>query len=373
MFLYELAIELGERSPDLVDAAAALGMGELLPASQLSAEQVAALKAHIAKRGPRAAGPGGAPPLPAPPSGPLVAGPPAGADGARAPSAPASWGPPAAPASWGPPVAAGGPAAWGPPTGATPPPPPPLGSSPGAVPTFEPPAEAAAPVAPPVGLDGVGLPPSPPTSWAAPTGTPTGPVAGAPGVGPEESGLSKGQIGAIAAAALLVVALFGFMIANTGPDEEREAAIAAQETGVDEEPETTLAATTTVPETTTSLAPDVYEPRDVEAFCRGGIAVATFELRLMAAIFDRDFAELQSLVRDRRAGWQSDVGVLASGAPPINVDDVELYQSGYNALFDAIESAGSMDQVLVELEQIEMYKASNAGQEWGRLVTFHCE
>ena len=131
MLLYELAITLDKRSPDLVDAAAELGMGELQPATDLDAAQVAALRAHFAGASPPPLAPlgSGAAPLPAPPSGPLVGDPlvfgaPSSAPPTGAPQAPASWGPPpgaAPPAGSLPPPGAVSPAT-GPRPGALPPP-----------------------------------------------------------------------------------------------------------------------------------------------------------------------------------------------------------------------------------------------------------
>ncbi|HEX2577718.1 MAG TPA: hypothetical protein VHK88_15300 [Aquihabitans sp.] len=48
MHLYELALELGVRSADLSSRAVELGLGEVGPASALTAEQVAALRADVA-------------------------------------------------------------------------------------------------------------------------------------------------------------------------------------------------------------------------------------------------------------------------------------------------------------------------------------
>lgn len=71
MFLYELAMELDERSADLAERAEAIGLGTLGPTTELTAEQASALRAAYRR------------PLPgAPPGGVPAAGP------------PASWGPP---------------------------------------------------------------------------------------------------------------------------------------------------------------------------------------------------------------------------------------------------------------------------------------
>lgn len=92
MFLFELAMELGERSADMADAAPSLGFEGLTPTSDLTPEQVAAFRARFAKA----------------PVAPL---PPAGAYPGTAP------GPQAGPAGWGPPGELPRPAASGGPGG----------------------------------------------------------------------------------------------------------------------------------------------------------------------------------------------------------------------------------------------------------------
>ncbi|MGN6693129.1 MAG: hypothetical protein ACTHN0_03050 [Aquihabitans sp.] len=71
MHLYELAMELGERSADLADAAPSLGLADISPTSDLTPEQVAVFRARYAKA------PVGAP-----------------ASSGAAYQAPATWGPP---------------------------------------------------------------------------------------------------------------------------------------------------------------------------------------------------------------------------------------------------------------------------------------
>jgi hypothetical protein len=362
MFLYELAIELGVRSSDVVDAASLLGFAEVGPASSLTPEQTAALRRHFAELGPaQRPALGSSAPLPAVPSGPLLAEPPPSGGVERAATAPASWGPPVPPPSFTPP----------------PPEPPtaPVASS--GAPVFTPP-----PPEPPsgtgtVGIEGATLPPTPPTTWPSGGGAPpsAGPVAG-DGTG-AEGGWSNGQKVVLAAVALLVMGLFGYMVINTGPDRERERAILAADEAIERDraaaATSTTEATTTTEAATTTVAPNAYAPTDVEAFCRGGLAVATFELRLVAAIVDADFAEVRAIVVDRRAAWHDDLRVMASGAPPIQIDDIERYEAGYVAFFDAIEASRTLEEAYSIVDELTLARASNAGQEWGRLVTFHCE
>lgn len=64
MFLFELAMELGERSADMADAAPGLGIEGVTPTSELTAEQVEAFRARFTKAA-VASGPTGSPYLPA--------------------------------------------------------------------------------------------------------------------------------------------------------------------------------------------------------------------------------------------------------------------------------------------------------------------
>ncbi|WP_421119465.1 hypothetical protein ACE2AJ_19240 [Aquihabitans daechungensis] len=371
MLLYELAIVLDKRSPELTDAAARLGMGELLPATDLDAEQVAALRAHFAggtAPPPLAPLGSGTPPLPAAPSGPLAAEPLLFGDPPPPPPPPPA-GVPAAPASWGPPTA---PTSWGPPPGATPPPPVP--DDPAHVgPYFAAPESTVAQVVDsPLGLGDATLPPTPPPPPPSVVGGP-GPVApGSTG----STGMGTGQKVMIGGAVVAVIALFGFMAVNTGPDEERERAIAAKEAAIEAEldattvPSSTTAAT---PTTTAAGTADAYAPVDVDRFCQGGLAIATFELRLAAAIADADFAELTGLVRDRRAAWGGDVATMAAGAAPILVNDIELYRSGYDRFFDAVTNSASLDEAYAKIDRMELVRSSNAAEEVGAQVEFECQ
>lgn len=74
MHLYELAMELGERSADLAEAAPSLGLEGIGPTSDLTPEQVAGFRARYAKA-------------------PVAAGP-AGSSGGSSYQMPATWGPP---------------------------------------------------------------------------------------------------------------------------------------------------------------------------------------------------------------------------------------------------------------------------------------
>lgn len=369
MLLYELAIVLDERSNDVIAAGAELGLGDLHTATDLDPQQVAALRAHFAGTvvPPPLAPLGSAgTPLPAAPAGPATWGPPTAPPPPAGMSAPpaAPPGAPVAPASWGPPTP---PPTWGPPPGAQPPPP--QGPDGHAGPYFAYPEAASAQVVDsPLGLADATLPTPPPPAPGAPgAGTPTPASSGGLGTG------QKVLIGGVVAA---VLALFAFMAVNTGPDEEREQALAETDARLDAEAATSTtppAPSTTAAPVATTGAPDAYAPADVDRFCEGGLGIATFELRLAAAIADADFGELSGLVRDRRAGWTSDVETMASGAAPILVNDIELYRAGYERLFDAVEASTTMDQVYASIDRMELIRATNAAQEVGAQISFECE
>src|SRR5690606_16406581 len=71
MYLYELALELGERSTDLAERAAQMGFVGIGPSSTLTAEQVAALRGQgrVEQRGALTFGAGNPVPPPPPPIG----------------------------------------------------------------------------------------------------------------------------------------------------------------------------------------------------------------------------------------------------------------------------------------------------------------
>ena len=101
--------------------------------------------------------------------------------------------------------------------------------------------------------------------------------------------------------------------------------------------------------------------------------MATFELRLAAAIADGNFPELAGLVRDRRAGWNGDVDTMSSGAAPILVNDIQQYRQGYDQLFDAVASSGNMDEVYAKVDRVALARSTNAAQQVGAQVEFECE
>lgn len=182
---------------------------------------------------------------------------------------------------------------------------------------------------------------------------------------------------AIGVVGVLVVGLFAFMVSNTGPDKKREQAIAADQKRLEDELDT---ATTDAPKTTTTRpAPATTAPKgvddvvDLERFCRGGIAISTFELRIVAAEGDKDYGELAQLVRDRRSRWQSDVALMASGAAPMYKNEIARYEAAYDEFFDAVESSSSFTQLAGKIDRIEMLKAVNGANEFGTQISYLCK
>lgn len=256
-----------------------------------------------------------------------------------------------------------------------PPPPPPMGAPGGGAGAF------AAP--------GLALPPAPPTVAPSLAGAPLGgfappppppPASGAPHVSPSGAGdgVTSGQKVAIGVVVAIVVGLFGFMVVNSGPDEARERELAAAERAA--EPSRPLELTGPPPpanpsaaEPTTSFAQDLTAPVDIPTFCEGAAIVGPFEVRLWAASYDRDLAEMQELVRDRQAEWSGGLDLVSVGGPPSLVDEVERYEAGYLVWFDAIARTGSYDEMLAAIDTLEVERAMNAGQEFARQFGFYCD
>ncbi len=426
MFLYELAIELGQRSSDVLLAAESLGLGPLTTATTLDAAQVAALRAHFQSVAPTVGPLGGAaPPLPAPDLGPLVAAPPPGPVG-RTPQAPASWGPPtpaaaaaaaAAPRPSPPSSVGGGPLAFGPPDAhvtSWPPPgepvatgrpsgspaPPPAGATmPGALPPppSGPPSPGAFPApaaAPPAALVPPGVIPPP---GAQPSPAAVAESAPATGIG----GLTKGQVVALAVVGVLVVALFGWMVLNTGPSEAQKDRVEASKrtalepddaaddevgavigsVGVEDEPgegvtgsgssgsPASVPATTATP--TTAAGPDPYEAVDVGRFCAGARGIAAFELRFSAAVLEADRAAVLAILDEEGPAWEAAVAETRAGAPPDNHNDIDAYHAGYVSLFGTLRSADTLEDAYRDWSRTRA-ETVLAGKRLNDQVTYLC-
>lgn len=354
MFLYELSIELDLKSGELAAAAASLGLGAMGPTTKLTAEHVDLLRAKaaavVAESGP-------------PPPPPAVA-------------VPADWLPALdpLPAEAGPPPPLlpplGGPG--GGPHGGTPPVP-----AFEAVPTVDGPTTpteawpASPPTAPPTAAGPGLLPAMELADGAGPR--PTGPhPAGGLGPGAGDSGpvptgrqlfggrFTVGQIGLIGTLVVAVVALFGFMVANTGPDEGRQRALAADdpparpacagsdaaicgdssESGV---PAATPGSSEPILDGSTTLP--AWAPADVKGFCGGARATTAFDLRITAALLERDLGAIRQVITDGRAEWSLAVAQMHDGAPASARDDIALYRSQMEALFGAVDASATIDDL----------------------------
>lgn len=317
MFLYELAIELDLRSTELAADASRLGMGEVGPTTDLSPEQVAALRAGLRVDVGRGAVPAWAE--------------------AAARSIPAL----AAPDGWGP-------------AGAVPasPPGPPPGAPPTMVPPPLPPPLSAQPASPPAGADA-------PPPFPAPGGPPTGwgPTPSLPTPQPVDPSQrtwrdAPAQLAAIGVVVLLVAALFVYMAANSGPDETKEAQLRAADRRAEAAPAATLPPTTatfpTPVETTilpgSALDPD-YEFVDRGRFCDGARGTAAFELRISAGAIEGDWQAVRSALVDGRSDWRTAVDELDAGAAPYLASDVDRYRTSYEQMIGDAEAASGAEGI----------------------------
>lgn len=335
MFLYELALEMGVRSPDLVERAAALGLAGVGPSSELTAVQVASLRSGVPAPPPP-------PSRPDPPTGP-------GTDSqADAPWRTARDGP----VSWASTHSAPDDGSSGPPWPAQSSLAPPPGWTPGAG------------GAPPPGLAGTGVPSPPPDAK------------------PER----WSQWVAVGVLAPLIVVLFAFMFVNSGPDERRQKAIAeradaaavattrpdiagglgggptdvepktergagrGEEPRVPEEgacPEEPAAVSggqirplaagrfavddcgpdaeggggttpTAPPNPSGGPVPGLPPTRTVDryAFCAAAQGFAAFELELAAAVLRRDGGGVRTVILTGRDRWRTDIDAMAAAGRP---------------------------------------------------------
>lgn len=256
---------------------------------------------------------------------------------------------------------------------------PPVAPPPSFGPSFSYPEAASVP---PAGSPFGGSPLAGPGGAVPPYQPPFGPPPGSGPAAPPSGGMSTGQKVLIGGVIAAVIALFAFMAMNTGPDKEREEALAEQNADLVEDLESTTTAPAeqeTVPTTTAAPTPaptqpaiDPDEPVDTDRFCDGGLAITTFELRLTAAISDTDYGELKGLVLERRAAWSDDVGTLAAGAPPALVNDIEEYRGGYNVFFDAIESSSAMGEAYDKIDPDVLTDAATAGQAINEYINSEC-
>lgn len=192
-------------------------------------------------------------------------------------------------------------------------------------------------MAPPIsGLGDAFIPPPPTMPPPPPTLPPPGTTkvhAGGfhPGGGipaDDDDGMSKGQIAALIAVGILVVGLFAFMVANTGPDKKREQKIAASETEVLDDPASTIPLETTTAEGTdptgattapAATAPLSTTPRDEAAVCAGFRQLAPILLILgdsASTTSTATFDQTKRAVAQQRPAVEGGLRQIAAGVAP---------------------------------------------------------
>lgn len=345
MYLYELALEMGVRSPDLVERAAGLGMAGLGPSTQLSAAQVAALRAGV----------------PAPP--PPAAGPPVG----PSPATPGAISWPGSPTP--PPPAAPGPPPAGSPGPGWVPPPPPVASGP-------PPAGSPGPGwVPPPPPPGIGSIPPPPGAPPWPPG-PGGPPGLVPGQGPG-SGRAGLRVGFAVVLTVVVVGVLGFFFLGTTTDRDErrreleatnaevEARTAAEAADEAERADVERRFAELAEErgtTTTAVTAAGEGVVDRDRFCRAAMDITRFELSLAASGIDADWDAVRRDVADGHERWRSGAdGLVASTAGDLQTS-VEFYRSTYRSLIDdvlAAESNAAVAAVFAELPFTDLQLAAS--------------
>ena len=157
----------------------------------------------------------------------------------------------------------------------------------------------------------------------------------------------------LAGVVLAVVALFGFMFVNTGPDADKQAQLRAQERAAEETSATYVppTVTTTEPEASTTEvddtepARDEKSPRNLALYCAGARGIGAFEYRLMAASVEQDVEEMRSTIDEGAADWEDAVADLQAGAPPRFDDVIASYQQTYRQMFEAVRGAGDLDSL----------------------------
>ena len=330
MFLYELAIELGITSAQLVEVAARIGLGRISPSATLSSDEVAALREVFRT--------GQLPPVP------VEA--PASAAASEVTSEPLT-----------------GPLGWGPPPDQVPPGLPAL--TPEDVVFDQAPALAAPPPPPP--------PPPPPVSppFASPASpepepepAPGGPIVELPDPETDDETASRfdaKQLAMVASVVVLMVALFGYMTVNSGPNKQREQQIAATNKRLDAQPMVTFATIppTTAPSASTSMVfrpvPGqlLTDPAAIARFCGAARHLVAFELRITAGEIESDWRAARAAIVTGRASWEQAVSdMIASGTPNAQVDLV-VYRSTYHALFAAVLGSGSAADAVAGIRNVD--------------------
>jgi hypothetical protein len=201
----------------------------------------------------------------------------------------------------------------------------------------------------------------------------------------------------IAVVGVLVVALFGWMVVNTGPSDEQKERIEAskQATEPDEDASGVLGGglgadgidgddgptapepdgpATTRPVTTEPPASesDPYVPVDRAGFCDGAASVLAFELRFSAAMVEQDRDVLLEVLDSESGPWEIAVDQMRGGAPPDNHNDIDDYRDGYRELFAIVRSTSTLEEAFTTMGESRLSKTVMAGQRLTAQIQFAC-
>jgi hypothetical protein len=383
MFLYELAIELGISSTELVEIAARMGMGRLSGSATLTREEVDAIReAHRTDSVPnRLVAAAAAPevpsiladmPLPVDPGPPPSLQP--AAPGAAGADAPLGWGPPSGGGL--PPLAgAGEPVAWG--SGGEDGPHAEAfhhvaamqaGDGPdGEAPAFAPPTHGGPTFQAPASGGGSTLPPPPPP--------PPGPTLDlSDSYGSSAPRFDKKQVAIVGSVVVLIIGLFAYMTINSGPDKKREAEIAAKNKKLLSEPMETFA--TIPPATATTEAPVATpkstRPVDVVRFCNGARTMLAWELRGMASELDTNWEQAKADMLASRPKWEQAVADMVTYGSPERRDDVVFYRDTYHFMFDQVFTAPSQAEGRAKYGELDLTHLSQSVIRVRQEITNEC-
>jgi hypothetical protein len=182
-----------------------------------------------------------------------------------------------------------------------------------------------------------------------------------------------GQRLALVAVAIAVLGLFGYMVANSGRDHDRERELAAQAEEAPalldaQQPEPTTSTTaptttTAAPATTAAPLPRPDEPVDEAAFCGAAGPITAYELRIMAAFVggEADYASARADLIDDRGRWAESVAAMRTAGPPELVNDIDAYQRLYDPFLDAIAASPSLPDLLGRIDAEALSRSSSLG------------
>ncbi len=294
MYLYELALETGERSADLALRAQSLGLAGASPSTMLTGPQAMALRSG----------------LPLPPS----AGPGSEAGPRLEPGAPSDPAPGSAPVSFTAPPEFGGlpPAPAGPPRSS---------------------------LAPPPGLGGPGAPPG---------------SAGGPSARRRPSTTQLAVAGVVAVVLVMVAAL---MVSQSNDNAARRRNLAAENAKADARTEAEAAKEADAldrpsAQPSSGSTPVVETPADpgseitqLGTFCRSIRTAQILEIRLAADNLDGDWKAARATIAKGRAGWQQGVDAAIASTSGTLQSDLQFYRTTYMVLLDRVAASTTTSDV----------------------------